>query len=189
MLMVQDWKERWRHELGGTSISLMILFLLGNSWLLWWERHASLDGRTEPWLGFFLMLVVLALPLFIYSVSGRLKISLYMEIYVPFKSSSLHHCSRPFWKLHQLLWVFFSCSELWICKMDDVVMLTLGRVALKTAFSLLSLASTLPSWAFWILEWRSYTLLAPGFLLLSMVSSKLLLTLCFRKHSIPRFHF
>lgn len=91
MHMVQDWKECWRHALGGTSISLMILFLLGpNLWVLWWERPASLDRRTRPWLGFFLMLVVLAPPLFIYFVSCKFKISSYVEVCVPFKSSSLH---------------------------------------------------------------------------------------------------
>lgn len=121
MLMVQDWKECWRHALGGTSVSLMILFLLGpNLWVLWWERPASLDRRTRPWLGFFLMLVVLAPPLFIYFVSGKFKISSYVEVCVPFKSSSLHQCSRPFWKLRQLLWGF---CLLWVVNPVEWTML------------------------------------------------------------------
>lgn len=123
MHMVQDWKECWRQALGGTSISLMILFLLGtNFWVLWWERPASLDRRTRPWLGFFLMLVVLAPPLFIYFVSCKFKISSYVEVCVPFKSSSLHQCSRPFWKLRQLLWGF---CLLWVVNSVEWMMLWL----------------------------------------------------------------
>lgn len=123
-----------------------------------------------------------------YFVSCKFKISSYVEVCVPFKSSSLHQCSRPFWKLRQLLWGF---CLLWVVNSVEWMMLwrwpweeLLWR---QHSSRFHSHPPYLPDPLG--LRRRSYSLLTPGFLLLSVVSSKLLLTLCFRKHLIPPFHF